>query len=208
MIVTNILGTLDHKIENCQKRKDAISNFAWLLYNKISQTAQTMKPLSAIAPVLTGKEDANFSSVDGKFPFFTCGRDILYCSTPAFNGKAILIAGNGDFNVKHYNGAFNAYQRTYVIIPENEINYALLYFASLLAIKKLVRRSAGSIIKFITKTDIEEILVPQDVDNNLLKEIDICIGQIDLLNQEIKQIMNVKNNLLPLLMNSQVQVMN
>ena len=27
----------------------------------------------------------------------------------------MLVAGNGDLNVKYYNGKFDAYQRTYII---------------------------------------------------------------------------------------------
>ena len=84
-----------------------------------------------LTTVVTGKEDANFSSPNGKYKFFTCSQEALLCDTPAFSGQAVLIAGNGDFNVKHYSGEFNAYQRTYVLIPENQIYYGgifLLYY--------------------------------------------------------------------------------
>ena len=41
-----------------------------------------------------------------------------------------LSFGNGDFNVKHYTGKFNAYQRTYVLIPNEKKYYAVLYIAT------------------------------------------------------------------------------
>lgn len=57
-----------------------------------------------LTTVVTGKEDANFSSPNGKYKFFTCSQETLQCDIPAFSGHAVLIAGNGDFNVKHYSG--------------------------------------------------------------------------------------------------------
>ena len=68
---------------------------------------------SALTNIVTGKEDANFSSPNGKYNFFTCSSNTLKCDEYAFNASSILIAGNGEFNVKHYTGKFNAYQRTY-----------------------------------------------------------------------------------------------
>ena len=83
-----------------------------------------------LTTVVTGKEDANFSSPNGKYKFFTCSQETLLCDTPAFSGQAVLIAGNGDFNVKHYSGEFNAYQRTYVLIPENQVYYGAMYISA------------------------------------------------------------------------------
>ena len=55
-------------------------------------------------PIVTGKEDANYSCSDGEYPFFTCSKDVLRCNTPSFDGKAILIAGNGGVKeTKTYN---------------------------------------------------------------------------------------------------------
>ena len=84
-----------------------------------------------LTEVITGKEDANFSASDGLYKFFTCSNTPLQCNEYAFDSSSILIAGNGDFNVKHYSGKFNAYQRTYVISisDENVVDYKFLYYA-------------------------------------------------------------------------------
>ena len=66
---------------------------------------------SALTNIVTGKEDANFSSPNGKYNFFTCSSNTLKCDEYAFNASSILIAGNGEFNVKHYTGKFNAYNK-------------------------------------------------------------------------------------------------
>ena len=39
----------------------------------------------------------------------------------------ILVAVNGDFNVKTYNGKFESYQRTYVLIPHDKKLTGFLY---------------------------------------------------------------------------------
>lgn len=112
------------------------------------------RPITSL--IKTGKEDANFSCKDGAFPFFTCSQQTLRCNQAAFDCSAIIIAGNGDFNVKHYTGKFNAYQRTYVLEPLKKY-YAVSYFSALDKINSFRTGSNGSIIKFITKGDIENI---------------------------------------------------
>ena len=135
-----------------------------LIYENMMCKAQygniegTFTVASKLTDVVTGKEDANFASPNGKYKFFTCSNDTLNCDEYVFDSSAILIAGNGDFNVKHYSGKFNAYQRTYVLIPDHQY-YGLLYFASLYQINSFKSASSGSIVKFITKGDIENIPV-------------------------------------------------
>ena len=66
--------------------------------------------------IKTGKKDANVAKKDGKYAFFTCGKQILKTDTFDFDCEAILIAGNGDVGeTKYYQGKFDAYQRTYVL---------------------------------------------------------------------------------------------
>ena len=154
--------------------------------------------------VITGKEDANFSVPNGVYPFFTCSRENLRCATPAFAGKAILIAGNGDFNVKHYNGTFNAYQRTYVLIPKDSKYYGVLYFAALERIDLFKAKSNGSIIKFITKGDVENIGVYDCHKPEIYKQINTLIEAIEINECEIASLIKQRNELLPLLMNGQV----
>ncbi len=55
-----------------------------------------------ICNVVTGKEDANFATENGKYKFFTCASTPSLCDEYVFESKSILIAGNGEFNVKHY----------------------------------------------------------------------------------------------------------
>lgn len=87
-----------------------------------------LKPISKIR---TGKKDANYGSIDGEYPFFTCAAEPIRCHGYSFDCNAILLAGNGDINnISRYNGKFEAYQRTYVveIIEPINIDYVFYWF--------------------------------------------------------------------------------
>ena len=158
-----------------------------------------------VCPIITGKEDANFATINGQYPFFTCAKETLSCDTYAFDGSSILIAGNGDFNVKHYTGKFNAYQRTYVLTP-NPKYYACLFFAASSKIGHFKDSSNGSIVKFITKSDIEDIELFESEDRHLYKTLNYLLFSIEQNNQEITDLIKLRDELLPLLMNGQVSV--
>ena len=73
--------------------------------------------LKDLCSLSTGKLDANAMTSDGKYSFFTSGEKVYKTDTFAFDGDAILIAGNGNVGLQHtYRGKFNAYQRTYVLM--------------------------------------------------------------------------------------------
>ncbi len=111
-------------------------------------------PLGDLVKITTGKLDANAAVEDGQYPFFTCSREIYAIDNFAFDFEAILLAGNnavGDFNVKHYKGKFNAYQRTYVITvnEQKRVLYRFLYFQMLKSLKKFKEQSVGAGTKFL-----------------------------------------------------------
>ena len=159
-----------------------------------------------LTTVVTGKEDANFSSPNEKYKFFTCSQEALLCDTPAFSGQAVLIAGNGDFNVKHYSGEFNAYQRTYVLIPENQVYYGAMYISAKNQIQAFKNGSNGSIVKFITKGDVENIPFILPNDDSIFQQINKLIEKIELCERENEELTKLRDWLLPMLMNGQARV--
>ena len=165
-----------------------------------------VKRTKEILDVITGKEDANFSIHNGEYPFFTCSNDILRCNEAKFEGKAVLIAGNGDFNVKYYDGAFNAYQRTYVLMPNNEIFVGILYRRALDKIGVFKKGSNGSIVKFITKGDIENISILVPKNDKLLLGLNLLLDKVQKYNEENEKLASLRNFLLPMLMNGQINV--
>ena len=186
------------------------SNGGKLVYNDILKKQipekWSVKKIGELTEVITGKEDANFSTQNGKYKFFTCSNEILQCDVSAFEGSSILIAGNGDFNVKHYTGRFNAYQRTYVLIPRDISLYCSMYISALYKINSFKRGSNGSIVKFITKNDVENIDVIIPNQKEYLKELNEIIFKIEKNNMENDKLKELKEFILPLLMNGQINV--
>lgn len=206
-----ILEKLDERIDLNRKINDNLQQQLCLIYENMMCKAQygniegTFTVASKLTDVVTGKEDANFASPNGKYKFFTCSNDTLNCDEYVFDSSAILIAGNGDFNVKHYSGKFNAYQRTYVLIPDHQY-YGLLYFASLYQINSFKSASSGSIVKFITKGDIENIPVFIPNDEHILNELNRLLALQEKNQAENEELSSLRDWLLPMLMNGQASI--
>ncbi len=79
--------------------------------------------------IRTGKLDANASDPNGAYPFFTCSQEPLRISSFSYDCECVLIAGNGDLNVKYYDGQFDAYQRTYIVesIDKRQLDVRYLF---------------------------------------------------------------------------------
>ena len=75
----------------------------------------TVQRLGDFVQIKTGKLDANANDPAGEYPFFTCAREPLQIASFSYDCECVLVAGNGDLNVKYYNGKFDAYQRTYIM---------------------------------------------------------------------------------------------
>ena len=121
-------------------------------------------PLGELVNITTGKLDANAAVEGGEYPFFTCSRDIYAIDNFAFDCEALLLAGNnavGDFNVKHYEGKFNAYQRTYVITvnAQKRALCRFLYYELLKGLSRFKSQSVGAGTKFLKIGMIKELKV-------------------------------------------------
>lgn len=86
--------------------------------------------------------------------------------------ECILIAGNGDLNVKYYNGKFDAYQRTYILESKNKLylHTKYLYYYMNKYIEILRKQSIGGVIKYIrigNLTDIKIQVPPFETQENI-----------------------------------------
>lgn len=140
-----------------------LANAKELFASELASITGFPKDLGSFASIITGKLDANAAIDNGKYPFFTCAREIYKINDFAFDCEAILLAGNnasGDFNVKHYNGKFNAYQRTYVITLSNDANYRYIYHLLIRALAELKEKSVGAATKFLKLGIIQALEFP------------------------------------------------
>ena len=117
--------------------------------------------VSDFTKIRTGKLDANASSEDGKYPFFTCSKEPLRISTYTYDCECVLVAGNGDLNVKYYNGKFDAYQRTYIIEDNSngKLYIPYLYYFMEDYVKELRKQAIGGVIKYIKLGNLTEAVI-------------------------------------------------
>lgn len=153
-----IVGILDQAFDSIATAKanaeKNLQNARALFENYLHKINAVNIPLGDLVKITTGKLDANAAVKGGLHPFFTCSREVYAIDKYAFDCEAILLAGNnavGDFNVKHYKGKFNAYQRTYVITvyDEDQLLYRFLYYQMLRSLKKFKQQSVGAGTKFL-----------------------------------------------------------
>ena len=170
-----------------------------------------MIKLLSTCNITTGKLDANAAVDDGKYPYFTCAPEPLRIDEYAFDDDVILLAGNnasGNFHCQRYKGKFNAYQRTYVLIPNNKKYYALLYIVTKETISRFTRGSAGSIVKFITLGDVQGITLLDPKNDSMLEMFNLVLDRIEHLQKENQDLASLRDFILPMLMNGQVKVGN
>ena len=166
-------------------------------------------PLEEIAPVVTGKKDANYGDKGGNYPFFTCSQETITAPGYSFDTSAVILAGNGDFNVKLYRGKFEAYQRTYVLAPFDHSNLFNLYFTVQDNMEALAKGASGSTIKFLTKGMLQKILV-LTADKKILDKFndyeENIQQKVEALKKQVEDLTEIRNRLLPKLMSGEVEV--
>ena len=206
--IGKILLTYDSLIENNTKRIRLLEKMAENLYKEwfvrfrfpghenvkmVNGLPKGWKYVNfgKLSPIVTGKKDANFASPNGKYKFFTCSKADLMADSYSFDCFAIILAGNGDLNVKLYKGQFEAYQRTYVLTPYDISHIYISYYTIQSELDRLLVGAAGAVIKFLTKGMIEKIkiVVP---DQSLLRKFNIMLDA----NFKIRQNLIAQNTLL------------
>lgn len=143
--------------------------------------------------ISTGKLNANASIAEGIYPFFTCAKEISRINNFAFDCECVLVAGNGELNVKYYKGKFNAYQRTYIIQVNdtNQLSTKYLFHYLNLYIEKLRDNSIGGVIKYIKLNHLTDIIIP-------LPTLDTQNKIVAILDKAITLIENVENSIVEL----------
>ena len=117
--------------------------------------------------ITTGKLDANAMVPNGKYRFYTCGKEYFKIDKYAFDDEALLISGNGENvgYIHYYNGKFNAYQRTYVLTSFTlNVFYLEHYLKARLSIRINKEKSVANTpyIKMDTISDMN-VLYPNDI---------------------------------------------
>jgi len=156
--------------------------------------------LGDITKIRTGRLNANAADQDGEYPFFTCSVDPLKIDQYSYDCECVLVAGNGDLNVKYYNGKFDAYQRVYIIESNNNEKYRVKYLYYFLKgyVQILRDNSIGGVIKYIRLGDLENARIPalsideQDKIIDILQQSEAIISK---RKQQIEALSSLKQSL-------------
>ena len=218
--ISAVLGSLDNKIELNEKINQNLEAQAQAIFKswfvdfepfggKMPADWKAYK-LGEFLPVITGKKNANVSSSKGKYPFFSCAQDMAWTDEFSFDANAILVAGNGDFNVKFYSGKFEAYQRTYVLVPYDPNFTNWLYYVVKYNLEKITSGARGSVIKFITKGNLEDFsfFAPRNLDKfTPIDFFNSANNKIAENKLEILKLSQLRDTLLPKLMSKEIDVL-
>lgn len=151
--------------------------------------------------IKTGKLDANAAVKGGEYKFFTCAVEDSEIDNYAFDGDYVIIAGNGDFNVKHYVGKFNAYQRTYAVTSTSleSLDNTFLYFWQMHSLQRLRDLSVGGVIKYLKLgmiRDAEIALPPLNEQHRIAEILASVDASIQATQAVIEQAERVKRGLM------------
>jgi len=139
-------------------------------------------PWEGVFDTKTGKLDSNAAVEGGEYPFFTCAKDWLWIDKYAYDCEALLLAGNnaaGVYDVKHYKGKFNAYQRTYILqLKDANWSYPLFKYQLEDRLQYLQSQSKGTNTRYLTMGILNSLafIVPP---KELQDEFTTLVTQVD-----------------------------
>ena len=148
--------------------------------------------------IVTGKKDANYGTVNGKYLFFTCAGEPLQCDNYSFSGESLLLPGNGANvgQVFYYDGQFEAYQRTYVLQKKNEKLFLKYLYYHLLAFWNLYNKDKqfGSATNYIKMGNFLEYFFPLpptiDEQQSIVNRIESMFAKLDEAKEKAQNVVD------------------
>lgn len=156
-------------------------------------------PLFDIAELSTGKVDANHSTEDGLYPFYTCASEPMKSPDFSFDDEAVIVPGNGANvgSVLYYNGKFQAYQRTYVL-SKIRIYPKYLYYHFLRYWKERTEnKQFGSATNYVKLVNFSTYLVgipSLDEQKQIAEKLDKLFAQIESIKKSTERIPELLKN--------------
>lgn len=211
-----ILENIDKKIElnnEINNNLYEISKQLLLKYLEDNSDSEEIN-ISELLNVFTGKKNANETSPNGKYKFFSCAPESLLSDTFLYDGAAIIVAGNGAYTgrTRFYDGKFELYQRTYGLTLKDDVNknniYGLYVFMKTIFEPDKMGGTHGSAIPYIVLSDLTDYKLKynkiefekfSDLVSNNIK----MIQENEKNNEELSQL---RDTLLPKLMNSEIDL--
>lgn len=231
--IASILSSLDRKIELNNKINADLEEMAQAIFKnwfvdfepfkdgKFVDSELGMIPegwkvgsLGDFCNVFTGKKNTNQAIEKGLYPFFSCAPEPLASNDAIFNGKAIIIAGNGSYTgrTSFYNGGFDLYQRTYActIREQDKENFMIFFYHMMKQFFEPTKMGGtrGSSIPYIVMGDITQQKFPYSKDW-LIRFSNIANSMMDRklrIDKENSRLSLLRDTLLPRLMSGELEV--
>lgn len=231
--IASILSSLDRKIELNNKINADLEEMAQAIFKnwfvdfepfkdgKFVDSELGMIPegwevgsLGDFCNVFTGKKNTNQAIEKGLYPFFSCAPEPLASNDAIFNGKAIIIAGNGSYTgrTSFYNGGFDLYQRTYActIREQDKENLMIFFYHMMKQFFEPVKMGGtrGSSIPYIVMGDITQQKFPYS-EEWLIRFSNIVNSMMDRklrIDKENSRLSLLRDTLLPRLMSGELEV--
>lgn len=231
--IASILSSLDRKIELNNKINADLEEMAQAIFKnwfvdfepfkdgKFVDSEVGMIPegwkvgsLGDFCNVFTGKKNTNQAIEKGLYPFFSCAPEPLASNDAIFNGKAIIIAGNGSYTgrTSFYNGGFDLYQRTYActIREQDKENLMIFFYHMMKQFFEPTKMGGtrGSSIPYIVMGDITQQKFPYSEDW-LIRFSNIANSMMDRklrIDKENSRLSLLRDTLLPRLMSGEIEV--
>lgn len=231
--IASILSSLDRKIELNNKINADLEEMAQAIFKnwfvdfepfkngKFVDSELGMIPegwevgsLGDFCNVFTGKKNTNQAIEKGLYPFFSCAPEPLASNDAIFNGKAIIIAGNGSYTgrTSFYNGGFDLYQRTYActIREQDKENLMIFFYHMMKQFFEPTKMGGtrGSSIPYIVMGDITQQKFPYSKDW-LIRFSNIANSMMDKklrIDKENSRLSLLRDTLLPRLMSGELEV--
>ena len=172
-----------------------------------------VKKIEDYCDIFTGKKDVNQSIDKGKYKFFSCSPKHRYSNDKLYEGKAILVSGNGSYTGRtiFVNCAFDLYQRTYACVPKDKKNNFIEYLYYSLCHFFVLRVSGGthgSAIPYIVYNDIaqEYFLYNEKIIQKFMLHILPIQDKLNINIISMEELQSLRDWLLPMLMNGQISV--
>ncbi len=146
-----------------------------------------------VANVITGKKDANHSTEEGEYTFFTCAFEPLRSPDYDFEDEVLILPGNGANvgYVFYFNGRFQAYQRTY-IVEKIKINpkYLFYHFSAFWRIRNENEQfgTATNYIKIGNFKSYSISIAPLLEQHRIVAKLDMLFAQLETIKTSMANI--------------------
>jgi len=209
--IEKILTNIDTKIENNNQINNNLEELAFTIFlHEFGNKDQNGNIEQILIENIKSKVKVRDSKdVSGDYPFFTSGESILEWNEYFVDGRTLFLNTGGNADVKFYVGKAAYSTDTWTITTNNDMSdYLYLYLKS---IKSDLNRKFfnGSGLKHLQKHLFkqENIYLPTKEElNNFNDKVKSFFDTITVNKLENKKLNSLKEFLLPMLMNGQINV--